>query len=295
MPPRARKAARASRESGLAPTAEWLNQHHLAREYRTQVVRVKRHGDILEMMQIPGARDHFPAEEVACEQVADRDLGLLVPSRSARPGTYKSPLAGTPILVLGDSFCRIYQAAEPQSLGELADPPPAAQATEKQSPAAGKESSETPAVRAQGTSGKGGMPTPPSRGHAAGEAGNMPSEGSAGHATPGSDASPESPGTAAAAKEPTAATAPRGTDLPMTRRMLPGSAGFIAHLALSLGSPVDYIVSDGGASTDVRQRLSTNPEILAGKKVVIWQFVERDIRLGSEGWKDVPLPARLDD
>jgi hypothetical protein len=79
-----------------------------------------------------------------------------------------------------------------------------------------------------------------------------------------------------------------------TKRLLPGSAGFISHLALALKSPVDAIVSDGGASTDVRRKLSTNPEILEGKKVVVWEFVERDIALGRRGWEDVPLPAKLD-
>lgn len=48
------------------------------------------------------------------------------------------------------------------------------------------------------------------------------------------------------------------------------------------------------ASTDVRRKPSTNPEILEGKKVVVWEFVERDIALGRQGWEDVPLPAKLD-
>lgn len=56
---------------------------------------------------------------------------------------------------------------------------------------------------------------------------------------------------------------------------------------------MDYIVSDGGASTDVRRKLSTNAEIMEGKKLVIWAFAERDIGLGKEGWKDVSLPPRL--
>jgi len=40
----------------------------------------------------------------------------------------------------------------------------------------------------------------------------------------------------------------------------------------------------------VRQQLYRRPELLANKKVVIWQFVERDIRDGAEGWQNVPLP-----
>ena len=70
----------------------------------------------------------------------------------------------------------------------------------------------------------------------------------------------------------------------------PESAGFIAHLARELGMPLTSIVNDGGASTLVRQELARKPALLTGKKVVIWEFVERDIRFGAEGWKDVTLP-----
>jgi len=191
------------REMNLAPAER--------KEFRTQLVGVTRWGDILDMMQIPGARDAFLPQHVVCEQVLDPALGLLVPSASDRPGTYRYPGQKAPVLVLGDSFCRIYQYPEPQSLGEI---PASIAGTSKE------------------------------------ESG--------------------------------------------TKRLLPGSAGFISHLALALKSPVDAIVSDGGASTDVRRKLSTNPEILEGKKVVVWEFIERDIALGREGWEDVPLPAKLD-
>jgi hypothetical protein len=70
----------------------------------------------------------------------------------------------------------------------------------------------------------------------------------------------------------------------------PGHAGFIAHLARALGRPLTSIVNDGGASTLVRQELFRRPQWLAGKKVVVWEFVERDLRLGTEGWHHVPLP-----
>ena len=71
----------------------------------------------------------------------------------------------------------------------------------------------------------------------------------------------------------------------------PGSAGFIAHLAKELKQPVTSLVSDGGASTLVRQELYRRPGLLKNKQVVVWEFVERDIRLGTEGWQNVPLPA----
>ena len=70
----------------------------------------------------------------------------------------------------------------------------------------------------------------------------------------------------------------------------PGSAGFVSHLAYQLQRPVASILGDGGASTLVRQQLSRKPALLANKKVVIWEFVERDIRFGTEGWQDVALP-----
>jgi hypothetical protein len=72
----------------------------------------------------------------------------------------------------------------------------------------------------------------------------------------------------------------------------PGAAGFIAHLAKELSQPVASLVNNGGASTLVRQELFRRPRLLAGKKVVIWEFVERDLRLGTEGWQTVPLPPQ---
>jgi hypothetical protein len=193
------------RALGRAPAA--------AKEFRTQTVPVRRWGDVLEMMQIPGLREAFAVEEVACEQVLDPVRGLLLPASSDRPGAYRAAGQGASVLVLGDSFCRIYQYAEPASLGEV----------------------------------------------------------------------PAAPGASATKTED------RGS-----KRLLPGSAGFISHLALALKAPVDAIYSDGGASTDVRRKLSTNPEMLEGKRVVVWEFVERDVALGAQGWEDVPLPAKLD-
>ena len=70
----------------------------------------------------------------------------------------------------------------------------------------------------------------------------------------------------------------------------PGSGGFIAHLAYHLGFGLTSLVNDGGASTLVRQQLARKPTLLQGKKVVVWEFVERDIRFGTEGWQVIPLP-----
>lgn len=70
----------------------------------------------------------------------------------------------------------------------------------------------------------------------------------------------------------------------------PGSGGFVAHLALHLGFGLTSVINDGGASTLVRQQVARRPALLEGKKAVVWEFVERDIRFGTEGWQVVPLP-----
>jgi hypothetical protein len=72
----------------------------------------------------------------------------------------------------------------------------------------------------------------------------------------------------------------------------PTGAGFIAHLAKELKQPLLGLVNDGGGSTLVRQELHGRPAFLKNKKVILWEFVERDIGLGIEGWKRVPLPSR---
>ncbi|MBN1818010.1 MAG: hypothetical protein JW828_11675 [Sedimentisphaerales bacterium] len=69
----------------------------------------------------------------------------------------------------------------------------------------------------------------------------------------------------------------------------PGSAGLIAHLAGQLKQPLTSLVSDGGASTLVRQELYRRPALWKNKKIVVWEFVERDIELGAEGWQIIPL------
>ena len=56
------------------------------------------------------------------------------------------------------------------------------------------------------------------------------------------------------------------------------------------GSRWPSIVNDGGASTLVRQDLTRRPRLLANKTLVIWEFVERDILDGTEGWQIIPLP-----
>jgi hypothetical protein len=69
----------------------------------------------------------------------------------------------------------------------------------------------------------------------------------------------------------------------------PQDAGFIAHLARDLGQPVASLVNDGGGATLVRQELHRRPELLARRKIVVWEFTERDLRLAAEGWQIISL------
>mgnify|MGYP003574986697 CR=1 FL=1 len=70
----------------------------------------------------------------------------------------------------------------------------------------------------------------------------------------------------------------------------PNAAGFIAHLAKELKQPLMSLVNDGGGSTLVREELAARPVFLQNKKVLLWEFVERDIGLGLKGWQRTPLP-----
>jgi hypothetical protein len=70
----------------------------------------------------------------------------------------------------------------------------------------------------------------------------------------------------------------------------PTAAGFIAHLAKELKQPMLSLVNDGGGSTLVREELCGRIAFLRRKKVVLWEFVERDIGIGIKGWQRTTLP-----
>lgn len=70
----------------------------------------------------------------------------------------------------------------------------------------------------------------------------------------------------------------------------PGAAGVIAQVARLTGQPLSSIVNDGGASTVVRRTLARKPRLLEHAKVVVWAFVERDIRFGDKGWSLERMP-----
>jgi hypothetical protein len=140
------------------------------RAYVERSVTVRRHGDLVEMLQVPQIERALEPESIACLQVVESDTG--------------NPYRDVPeseVLVLGDSFLRVYEEDEP------------------------------------------------------------------------------------------------------------GAAGFIAHVARELRQPLASIVNDGGASTLVRQMLARRLMLLLKKRLVIWEFAERDIRFGTQGWQIVPL------
>ena len=73
----------------------------------------------------------------------------------------------------------------------------------------------------------------------------------------------------------------------------PTGAGFIGHLAKELKQPVLSLVNDGGGSTLVREELNARPPFLRNKKVLLWEFVERDIGIGIKGWQRTKLPETM--
>ncbi len=70
----------------------------------------------------------------------------------------------------------------------------------------------------------------------------------------------------------------------------PKAAGIISQVALRIGQPLSSVVNDGGASTVVRRKLHQKAKLLEHAKVVVWEFVERDIRFGDKGWALEEMP-----
>lgn len=69
------------------------------------------------------------------------------------------------------------------------------------------------------------------------------------------------------------------------------SAGFVEHLSLALGLPVDAICrNDAGAYATremLARELQRGHDRLAGKKLVIWEFAARELACGD--WKLIPM------
>jgi hypothetical protein len=70
------------------------------------------------------------------------------------------------------------------------------------------------------------------------------------------------------------------------------SAGFVEHLSFELNTPLDVIAINAGGALASRQelvrQLQQGQDRLAGKKLVIWEFAERELTFGD--WQVLPLP-----
>ncbi len=77
--------------------------------YRLERVEVEREGDLPRMTRMPRQEQLFGKERVVCHRVLEREGG--------KP--YEDD-ASSPVLLLGDSFSRIYQTDEPEAAGLIA-------------------------------------------------------------------------------------------------------------------------------------------------------------------------------
>ena len=69
-------------------------------------------------------------------------------------------------------------------------------------------------------------------------------------------------------------------------------AGLAEQLSFRLGAPIDKLAVNAGGAFGARQRLvaelAEGRDRLAGKRLVIWQFAQRELAVGD--WKLLPLP-----
>jgi alginate O-acetyltransferase complex protein AlgJ len=68
------------------------------------------------------------------------------------------------------------------------------------------------------------------------------------------------------------------------------AAGFVEHLSLALGRPVDRVVQNDNGASATRLALAREPDRLAATRVVVWQFAARELASGA--WVPVSLPPR---
>jgi alginate O-acetyltransferase complex protein AlgJ len=66
------------------------------------------------------------------------------------------------------------------------------------------------------------------------------------------------------------------------------SAGFVEQLSYALRRPIDRIVQNDEGAFATREMLQRTPERLEGKRVVVYQFAERELAFGD--WKVIGLP-----
>jgi hypothetical protein len=84
--------------------------HAPAPRYRRDPVSVERKGDLPRMTRIPGWEQRFPTETQSCYQV-----------RALKDGALYEDDPASPILLLGDSYARVFQTDEPEAAGLIAN------------------------------------------------------------------------------------------------------------------------------------------------------------------------------
>jgi len=67
-------------------------------------------------------------------------------------------------------------------------------------------------------------------------------------------------------------------------------AGLAEQLAFALDRTIDVIAMAGGGALQPREALAQRPEGVRGKRVVVWEFTERELAAGPARWKPVELP-----
>ena len=65
------------------------------------------------------------------------------------------------------------------------------------------------------------------------------------------------------------------------------AAGFGAQLARRLGRDLDVIAINGSGASGTRAELARQPARLLGKRVVVWQFSQRDLAVSE--WNPIPI------
>jgi alginate O-acetyltransferase complex protein AlgJ len=76
------------------------------------------------------------------------------------------------------------------------------------------------------------------------------------------------------------------------------SAGFPCQLSRHLGRDLDALIKNGGAASELREKLAERPQPLKGKRLVIWEVAAHE--LTASNWKvidisspsDAPSPAK---
>ena len=67
------------------------------------------------------------------------------------------------------------------------------------------------------------------------------------------------------------------------------SAGFAEQLSYTLRRPIDRLVQNDEGAFATRAMLARDPDRLASKRVVVYQFTARELAFGD--WKTIPVPA----